>query len=258
MGSNFMPRSISLYRGIARFSSTHLDGGISHNANDRSKITAWFFYSFVSRMNLVRHYLFLAAISVTYFSPTALSAPIEQELLVYRALFQYLSSHVSAPKSLVIATEAPTSDEVLPEFPKELAAEVSPMSREEILRGYLPATSQLLRNEFLRLLDLRSPIEKRHLAFKRSFGVTFASKQDVDAIFQTEPLAQSWERFRIRFPNAAGMVRLSRPAIDVGSQAALVYVGFSCGGTCGRGHLYLLSRFSSGWRVVHEQQVWVS
>jgi hypothetical protein len=48
MGSTFMPRSISLYRGIARFSSTHLDGGILHNANDRSKITRWFFYNFAS------------------------------------------------------------------------------------------------------------------------------------------------------------------------------------------------------------------
>jgi hypothetical protein len=47
MGSNFMPRSISLYRGIARFSSTHLDCGILHNANDRSKIAGGFFYRFV-------------------------------------------------------------------------------------------------------------------------------------------------------------------------------------------------------------------
>jgi hypothetical protein len=45
MGSNFLPRSIGLKRGIGHFSSPHIDEGILHDANDKSKIAAWVYYA---------------------------------------------------------------------------------------------------------------------------------------------------------------------------------------------------------------------
>ncbi len=53
-------------------------------------------------------------------------------------------------------------------------------------------------------------------------------------------------------------MRLSRPAIDLDSGTALVYVGVYCGATCGQGNIFLLVKTNRGWTVVHEEQIWVS
>lgn len=47
MGSNFMPRSISLKRGIGQIFSRHLDEAVLQDGNARSNLARWFFYSFV-------------------------------------------------------------------------------------------------------------------------------------------------------------------------------------------------------------------
>ena len=99
-GSNFMPGSISLYRGIA-LSPPSIDDGILQDTNDRSKITAWFFYSHVSplhgkeeRMSTTRQRQSSSSIVIRFclavlsLSSAGLASSADQEAEAVRARYE--------------------------------------------------------------------------------------------------------------------------------------------------------------------------
>ena len=71
-----------------------------------------------------------------------------------------------------------------------------------------------------------------------------------------EALLRSFESGAYR-SRARGYARFSLPGYTEDGKA-LVYAGYSCGGLCGAGWLFLLTRTEGVWRVVHLTSVWMS
>lgn len=95
---------------------------------------------------------------------------------------------------------------------------------------------------------------------KLKFAVRFELVSDElrAKIFAGEEPAQGWARFHARFPDAPGLLGVSRVAIDDERQHALVYVEFACGPECGTGRLVHLARAAEGWQVVSGELLWVA
>ena len=77
-------------------------------------------------------------------------------------------------------------------------------------------------------------------------------------IFEGEVPAQGWARFRARFPEAPGLLGVSRVALDEARLNALVYVEFACGPECGTGRLVRLARVDGVWQVQSGELLWVA
>jgi len=77
-------------------------------------------------------------------------------------------------------------------------------------------------------------------------------------IFEGDEPALSWARFRARFPEAPGLLRVSRVAIDEARLNALVYIEFACGPECGAGRLVRLARVIGVWQVQSGELIWTA
>jgi len=72
------------------------------------------------------------------------------------------------------------------------------------------------------------------------------------------PNAGGWDNFYKKYPDAAGYWEFSRPGYNSLHNEAVLYVGHSCGGLCGTGHLYFLTKQNDQWRVKNRLMLWIS
>lgn len=69
----------------------------------------------------------------------------------------------------------------------------------------------------------------------------------------------NWQQFRERFPDAAGIIRVSRPSTDAIANSALLYLEFECGANCGSGRLInLVQTVPDQWQVTTGTLVWIT
>jgi len=69
----------------------------------------------------------------------------------------------------------------------------------------------------------------------------------------------NWQQFRARFPDAAGIIRVSRPSTDDTTKSALLYLEFECGAKCGSGRLInLVQNEPDQWQVTTGTLVWIT
>jgi hypothetical protein len=81
------------------------------------------------------------------------------------------------------------------------------------------------------------------------------SDQELEDSFKN---GRSWPGFYERYPNAGGIVTLSRVGFNPEHDQAFLYVGISCGRLCGGGDYVLLSKDGGVWSVKHKDTLWVS
>ena len=67
-----------------------------------------------------------------------------------------------------------------------------------------------------------------------------------------------WRDFYRKYPGSWGWTELSRIGFDRKANQAVVLVGATCGGLCGGGNLFLLTKSQGEWKVVGEYPCWVS
>jgi hypothetical protein len=68
-----------------------------------------------------------------------------------------------------------------------------------------------------------------------------------------------WDRFHRAFPQAKGILYLSRPGYSSDGRTAVVDVGSGCGSLCGAGFLWVLKADAAGhWTVERMIPTWVS
>jgi hypothetical protein len=68
-----------------------------------------------------------------------------------------------------------------------------------------------------------------------------------------------WKEFYKQYPNAAGYWDFSHPGYNKAGTEAVLYVGHYCGGLCGTGHLFFLTKDDDGqWRVKNRLMLWIS
>lgn len=73
-----------------------------------------------------------------------------------------------------------------------------------------------------------------------------------EELFEKDILS-GWKSFRQRYPDAVGVVRLSRVGFNPEGTQALVLLLYGCGEVCGEGTFILLTKAEAGWRI--EQSV---
>jgi len=71
-----------------------------------------------------------------------------------------------------------------------------------------------------------------------------------------QPKLWDWKQFWERYPEAEGIVIYSR--VGLAEDEALVRMDYRCGGLCGAGGLYVLSRESGEWIVTGSLMEWMS
>jgi hypothetical protein len=83
---------------------------------------------------------------------------------------------------------------------------------------------------------------------------------DPDAFFMdVVPIRKNTLRdFQQTFPEAAGIISLSRVGFDSRLDEAIVSTSFVCGGLCGSGRLYILRKKQGRWQVIGNSTVWIS
>jgi hypothetical protein len=67
-----------------------------------------------------------------------------------------------------------------------------------------------------------------------------------------------WEAFHQQYPGTAILAAVSRPGISRERNRALLYLGESCGPTCGGGTLLLLGKEDGKWKIINTATVWMS
>jgi hypothetical protein len=67
-----------------------------------------------------------------------------------------------------------------------------------------------------------------------------------------------WEKFNQKYQNENVYYFLSRIGFNSELNQALVYMGYSCGGECGKGDIYFLVHDGDKWVVAGSCEVWVS
>lgn len=127
------------------------------------------------------------------------------------------------------------------------------------LEGWKPKLPELRSDtlaNFRKRNEVRVPIRLSevdgrpvHLLTDSDLAELFRQERDVDS---------NWKSFYLRFPDAAGLIGLSRIGLSENGGQALVYLSFSFGSLAGHGALFLLERRSGRWRIVAEHVVWVS
>ncbi|MGR9092658.1 MAG: hypothetical protein ACU85U_18975, partial [Gammaproteobacteria bacterium] len=80
-----------------------------------------------------------------------------------------------------------------------------------------------------------------------------------DGLFNDEDPQINWTRFGAAFPDANGIVRVSRPGIDDTARVALLYLEFECGHECASGRLINLTLDAAeSWQVTSGSLVWIT
>ena len=80
-----------------------------------------------------------------------------------------------------------------------------------------------------------------------------------DELFNDDDPESNWTRFRAAFPDASGIVRVSRPGIDDAARVAVLYLEFQCGHECGSGRLINLALDATdSWQVTSGSLVWIT
>lgn len=190
----------------------------------------------------------LAALAGSLVSAPAFSEPmraVEGEAIV--AYLNTLEPGERAPKTLVVElTTATASDAMLSDSPHR-----------NRFKKAMPQATDAVIDDFLRVLESRSALQiPRHLVH-RNVRLQMASEVELDRIFKAAG-GQGWINFHKAYPQAGGLVRLSRAGLDESSSQALFFMSISGGMMRGAGFYVLLHRHLGIWRVLATEQAWVS
>jgi len=96
---------------------------------------------------------------------------------------------------------------------------------------------------------------KAQFGDSRSYRI-IAGKEIQDLF--SKSVGKGWEEFYKKYPNSSGYWQFSRPGFNPAHDTAWFYVVHACGGLCGTGHLYLLSKENGQWTVKYRLMLWIS
>ena len=85
--------------------------------------------------------------------------------------------------------------------------------------------------------------------------VQYSTRKQIYEVFQNQGW---WKDVYTRYPDTTGFAEASRAALTADHMHALVYLSYSCGGSCGTGFLYFLGRSGDQWKIEVSSLVWVS
>ena len=69
---------------------------------------------------------------------------------------------------------------------------------------------------------------------------------------------KGWKNFFSKYPNAPGILLVSRIGFNSDKTEAIVYAGKSCGTLCGEGYYVRLTKIGERWAVADQTTVWIA
>jgi hypothetical protein len=87
--------------------------------------------------------------------------------------------------------------------------------------------------------------------------VLLLEPEELEEIFVGDPF-YGWREFYSRYPDAQGILTLSRVGFNADMSRALVYVGHSCDSLFGVGYYLILVKKDGEWSVQDEVQKWIA
>jgi len=85
--------------------------------------------------------------------------------------------------------------------------------------------------------------------------ILWMNSEETDSIFLN---GKGWEDIPRKYPNVMAYAVLSPLGFNKAHDHALVYVAYSCGGLCRRGHLVLFEKKDGRWQVLRTVELWIS
>ncbi len=171
---------------------------------------------------------------------------IEQEAIA--AYLNTLDPEQPAAKILVIEQTTATADE---------AFVATDPQRERLVKDLPQATGKVI-DDFLRVSATPSELRVPGQLVRRNVRLQMVRKKDMDRLFDLGKPSLAWARFYELYPDAAGLVQISRVGIDESAAQALFYMSIRQGGLRGSGHFVLLHRPFGIWRVLATAKAWIS
>lgn len=93
-------------------------------------------------------------------------------------------------------------------------------------------------------------------SFKSSLDYKLITTEEVERLFDKQ--GGWWQEFFQKYPNTHGLFSFSGVGFNAEFNRALVFLAFTCGGTCGNGTYYVLTKHNGVWRVHETIGVWIS
>lgn len=153
-------------------------------------------------------------------------------------------------KTLIVEQTTADADEALMSGAGEPAR--------DMLRKQLPQATEKVIDDFLRVLARPAPLSIPSRLVRRNIRMQMVRVTDIDRLFDTKSLGVAWANFYKAYPDAVGLVRISRVGLDEDATQALFYLSVTSGGLRGSGHFLLLHRRFGIWRVLASEQAWIS
>jgi hypothetical protein len=180
-------------------------------------------------------YTFLIIFSFFIASCGNESSFIEHEQKVYKALLSHMGGDDA--KLLVI---------------KEESVQEHRLSADEFLKE---------KNEieaYREYVALNMESSKLPIDYNWNRNVKLITKEELDNIFNKTKLKYSWKEFYRKYPDATGIIGLSRVGFNKSFTEAFLYIEVGCGALCGNGYVAVIKRGLFGWDVEFLEHLWVS
>lgn len=126
--------------------------------------------------------------------------------------------------------------------------------RKRYLKENLKYLTQDLYNNFSTVNEKRYRLERK-LDIKMEYRL-YTDKDD--EALSGKGFKEFWPAFYSRYPGSSGIMSLSRVGYSPDGNAAMVYVGVSCGGLCGAGYDIILVKEDGKWKIKEGVMLWIS
>lgn len=84
------------------------------------------------------------------------------------------------------------------------------------------------------------------------------SVTQLNSVFSTGDIDDSWNQFYNVFPNSIGYIKLSRVGFDKSMTRAILYAENYCGALCGAGDYFYLEKRNGTWELIERKGAWES
>ncbi|HEX8566604.1 MAG TPA: hypothetical protein VF648_13240 [Pyrinomonadaceae bacterium] len=173
---------------------------------------------------------------------SAQTAPDADEFLVYKAILQGFIRKET--KRLVIKKQTSTVSENFASFFGEGLPNILPPLLKETVDDFSSRNqkSATLTNKF----DL-------------NVKINFVG-EEINKLFENNAVGgkDGWKIFNKKYPNANGIIEVSRVGFNKSKTQALISLGQSCGWLCGNGSFRLLTKKNNKWEIENTYTTWNS
>ena len=130
------------------------------------------------------------------------------------------------------------------------------IQKDSIGEAFSGENESVQKSEAIKSFQQRNVIShKLETKFPTDIDYKIIKQKEINEYFKNE---KTWDAFYKDFPESDGLYDFSRVGFSRDRKEALIYVSHSCGGKCGTGRYYYLTKESGTWEIVEEVYLWTA